>query len=316
MVSVVGPGDPGRQFDEVIEEALDSAHCVVVLWSNASVSSTWVKTEAAEGMRRKILIPAFIEGVKLPLEFRRVQTADLSKWDGKPSDPLLNSLLNSIEGKVGAPAHSPREAATESAPESPGESRKHSRAGPGDLGSPVAQPSDSGKGKSRHALAAIAIGVVVVMVIVFVASKKDKADSIEPQKQARTERAADSQSEQGRPSRAMALEGSSTRIPVDASDVVATRMAGRWRTKTMTEKEELRITSNGRNVTVAELNAYGQPSATWKGVVTNGVFEGDYYYNGKKIGQAKLQLSDDGQMLSGALDFGPDSRLSYVYFRQ
>ncbi len=84
----------------------------------------------------------------------------------------------------------------------------------------------------------------------------------------------------------------------------------------MTEKEELRITSNGRNVTVAELNAYGQPSATWKGVVTNGVFEGDYYYNGKKIGQAKLQLSDDGQMLSGALDFGPDSRLSYVYFRQ
>ena len=129
MVSVVGPGDPGRQFDEVIEEALDSAHCVVVLWSNASVSSTWVKTEAAEGMRRKILIPAFIEGVKLPLEFRRVQTADLSKWDGKPSDPLLNSLLNSIEGKVGAPAHSPREAATESAPESPGESRRNT-AGP------------------------------------------------------------------------------------------------------------------------------------------------------------------------------------------
>ena len=39
---------PGRQFDEVIEEALDSARCVVVLWSKASVASQWVKTEAAE----------------------------------------------------------------------------------------------------------------------------------------------------------------------------------------------------------------------------------------------------------------------------
>ena len=39
---------PGRQFDEVIEEALDAARCVVVLWSQASTASTWVKTEAAE----------------------------------------------------------------------------------------------------------------------------------------------------------------------------------------------------------------------------------------------------------------------------
>ena len=78
---------PGKQFDEVIEEALDAAKCVVVLWSQASTASTWVKTEAAEAMRRKALIPAVIENVKIPLEFRRLQAADLSHWKGDRSDP-------------------------------------------------------------------------------------------------------------------------------------------------------------------------------------------------------------------------------------
>jgi len=37
----------GRKWDEVIEEKLDSATCVVVLWSKASVASQWVKFESA-----------------------------------------------------------------------------------------------------------------------------------------------------------------------------------------------------------------------------------------------------------------------------
>ena len=43
----------GRSFDEVIEEALRVAKCVVVLWSKNSASSDWVKGEAAEALRRK-----------------------------------------------------------------------------------------------------------------------------------------------------------------------------------------------------------------------------------------------------------------------
>jgi hypothetical protein len=42
---------PGKTFDEVIEQALDAARCVMVLWSKKSVSSDWVKTEAAAGKR-------------------------------------------------------------------------------------------------------------------------------------------------------------------------------------------------------------------------------------------------------------------------
>jgi TIR domain len=94
---------PGRTFDEVIEEALDAARCVVVLWSKASVSSTWVKTEAAEGARRRILIPALLEPVRIPLEFRRIQAADLSNWHGETSHLELDKLFESIRGCLRGP---------------------------------------------------------------------------------------------------------------------------------------------------------------------------------------------------------------------
>ena len=73
----------GRPYDEVIEQEISSAKCAVVLWSKESVTSRWVKTEAAEGAQREILVPVLIEQAKLPLEFNRIQTVDLSAWDRK-----------------------------------------------------------------------------------------------------------------------------------------------------------------------------------------------------------------------------------------
>jgi hypothetical protein len=66
-----------KSYDRMIGEALDSAKCIVVLWSNHSVTSDWVKDEAQEGNRRGVLIPASIEDVRLPLGFRQLQTANL-----------------------------------------------------------------------------------------------------------------------------------------------------------------------------------------------------------------------------------------------
>jgi hypothetical protein len=91
---------PGKEFDQVIEEALDAAKCVVVLWSKASTASSWVKTEAAEAMRRKILVPALIDETKIPLEFRRLQAADLSQWRGEDSHPELEKFIQSIEANL------------------------------------------------------------------------------------------------------------------------------------------------------------------------------------------------------------------------
>ncbi len=94
---------PGQEYDKVIESALDSAKCVVVLWSTASVASSWVKTEAAEAMRRKILVPALIDHLTIPLEFRRLQAADLSHWRGDPDHAEWKKFLDSIAATIQEP---------------------------------------------------------------------------------------------------------------------------------------------------------------------------------------------------------------------
>src|SRR5262245_26892395 len=91
---------PGQTFDEVIEKALDEASCVVVLWSSTSVKSDWVKTEASEAAKRKVLVPAVIDKVTIPLEFRRIQAADLTQWDGRNSNAEFEKFLAAIDLEI------------------------------------------------------------------------------------------------------------------------------------------------------------------------------------------------------------------------
>lgn len=44
----------GTSWDHVIEQQVDAARCIIVLWSKDSIASDWVKTEARErqGTRR------------------------------------------------------------------------------------------------------------------------------------------------------------------------------------------------------------------------------------------------------------------------
>ena len=78
---------PGKTFDQVIEEELNSARCVVVLWSKESVRSRWVRTEASAALDRECLVPALIDTVAIPLEFKRIQAATLTDWDGDTAHP-------------------------------------------------------------------------------------------------------------------------------------------------------------------------------------------------------------------------------------
>ena len=86
----------GKTFDDVIEHHLEMARCVVVLWSNASVSSEWVKSEASFALERGVLVPVVIDRVKLPLEFRRRQTVDLIGWNGDPIHEGFEALCDGI----------------------------------------------------------------------------------------------------------------------------------------------------------------------------------------------------------------------------
>jgi hypothetical protein len=95
---------PGKSFDETIENALNSARCIIVLWSRDSVSSRWVKTEAAEGAERGILVPALIDKVQIPLEFKRIEAADLSDWQGDSPHSEFDQLLKTVASILGAGA--------------------------------------------------------------------------------------------------------------------------------------------------------------------------------------------------------------------
>jgi len=90
----------GQAFDQAIEHEIGAAKSVVVLWSVDSVSSEWVKNEAAAAAEQGKLVPALIDDVKLPLEFRRRQTVNLVDWSGDPSHEGFKSLCDGISTTI------------------------------------------------------------------------------------------------------------------------------------------------------------------------------------------------------------------------
>lgn len=87
----------GIAYDEFIDRVLATTRCAIILWSPRSVKKEWVRTEAAEAKRRRILIPVVIDTVRPPLQFRLDQTRDLAGWTGETSDPRFQRLLRDIE---------------------------------------------------------------------------------------------------------------------------------------------------------------------------------------------------------------------------
>jgi TolB-like protein len=99
---------PGETFDEVTETALRAAKAVVVLWSPRSISSRWVRAEAAIADRNKTLIPVMIEPCERPIMFELTQTADLSHWTGEATDPAWRGFFADVRRFVEATAASKR----------------------------------------------------------------------------------------------------------------------------------------------------------------------------------------------------------------
>lgn len=97
----------GRRFDDVIDEQLSAARCVVALWSKAGVASHWVREEAADARERGILAPVFLEAVRAPLGFRSIQSADLDGWRGDGGHPGLEQLVEDIVRLLDGPAAAP-----------------------------------------------------------------------------------------------------------------------------------------------------------------------------------------------------------------
>lgn len=107
----------GAQYSRKIEQALDDADVVVVLWSPRSLDSAWVRDEAAEGRDRCKLVPVSVEGVSPPMGFRQFQTLTFGAWKGRGKIPKLDALLKAVESQAAlATPAKPRVSAPPGAP--------------------------------------------------------------------------------------------------------------------------------------------------------------------------------------------------------
>jgi Flp pilus assembly protein TadD len=103
----------GAEYNLEIESAVERSDAVVVLWSQRSVNSAWVRDEAGEGRDQRKLVPVLIDEVKPPMGFRQFQNIDLSKMRGGRIARNLSELLDALD-KVSAaaaaksPAFTPR----------------------------------------------------------------------------------------------------------------------------------------------------------------------------------------------------------------
>jgi len=86
----------GEQFPRVIQQALEQARCVLVVWSRRSVESRWVIAEASEGWNRGVLVPVRLDDSEPPLPFRQTEATDLGEG-GRPARAAVVEIIEAID---------------------------------------------------------------------------------------------------------------------------------------------------------------------------------------------------------------------------
>lgn len=99
---------PGhRAYADVIQEKLDEAKAVVVVWSNEAVRSQWVRSEANRGREKGKLVQLSVDHTPLPMPFDQIQCISLTGWTGEDEHPAWPRVVASVEELVRRQVHSP-----------------------------------------------------------------------------------------------------------------------------------------------------------------------------------------------------------------
>ncbi len=110
----------GQLFNKAIREALSQAKCVVVLWSEASVESRWVESEAYWAWENDKLASVVLDdGLRLQVPFNTTHAQNLCGWSGDASAPGFRKLIADLNEVVGAPATEIKKARQPAKPASP-----------------------------------------------------------------------------------------------------------------------------------------------------------------------------------------------------
>ena len=92
----------GRRWRAEIEDRIEAAENVLVIWTKASRRSDSVWGEAQVAADREKLLHICMEQVRPPLGFNERQYQDLSDWAGDAADPRFQTVLGSLNGRAKA----------------------------------------------------------------------------------------------------------------------------------------------------------------------------------------------------------------------
>ena len=91
----------GDDFDRAIEAALFEAACVVVLWTEHSIGSRWVRSEARAALERGMLLSVLVgRGVRAPLEFSGIQAVALDSVARHISPTDRHALVRAVRAML------------------------------------------------------------------------------------------------------------------------------------------------------------------------------------------------------------------------
>lgn len=100
----IGGGDEWRRS---IEQQLDAAKCVLVVWSKRSTApeGRFVRDEASRAMERGVYLPVRIDNVRLPLGFGETQALSLTGWKGSPDDGRFQAVHGAVQAILTGKPH-------------------------------------------------------------------------------------------------------------------------------------------------------------------------------------------------------------------
>jgi TIR domain len=98
--------EEGAAFDTQIEEAIAQTRVVIVIWSEHSVKSHWVRAEAAYALGKRKLLPISIDQSEPPLQFMQIQTIDFRYWDRTSNHHAFQQLAAALAKRLEASAAS------------------------------------------------------------------------------------------------------------------------------------------------------------------------------------------------------------------
>ena len=98
---------PGQTWADYIETKLTQCKALIVLWSEHSTKSQWVREEARLGRDKGVLIPVMIDNAQAPFGFGEVQAANLSAWSGAEDHPDWRRFVEAVKNVANNPMPRP-----------------------------------------------------------------------------------------------------------------------------------------------------------------------------------------------------------------